>query len=163
MFVFFLQGCSFIPDIMPTRTPAKTTNKNPTVDVKQLSASEKQLYARLKREYQDWKGTPYKLGGTTQSGVDCSAFVQNVYADSLSFSLPRTTKKQIATGKGVARSKLKVADLVFFKTSWKVRHVGIYLGDNQFMHASTSKGVMISTLDNVYWKKNYWKARRVLE
>lgn len=158
--VFLLQACSSVPERQSTKS---TTNNSSTVNVTQLTDSEKQLYTLLYAEYNTWKGTPYKLGGTSFSGVDCSAFVQNVYADSLSVTLPRTTKQQIVAGKKVSRSQLKIADLVFFKTSWKVRHVGIYIGDNQFLHASTSKGVIISKLDNVYWEKSYWQARRILK
>jgi cell wall-associated NlpC family hydrolase len=61
----------------------------------------------------------------------------------------------------VALDELQTADLVFFKTGWKTRHVGIYIGEGQFLHASTSRGVMISSLDNPYWQRHYWTSRRV--
>ena len=78
-------------------------------------------------------------------------------------NIPRTTKWQVKIGSFVKRNTLKIADLVFFKTGWDTRHVGIYIGDNRFLHASVSKGVMISSLSNVYWNSKYWQSRRVID
>ncbi|MEZ8101657.1 NlpC/P60 family protein [Vibrio bivalvicida] len=111
--------------------------------------------------YRVWKGAPYRLGGTTVSGVDCSAFVQTTYKDALGMQLPRTTLDQVTLGQQIGYSEASVGDLVFFKTAPKVRHVGVYIGNKQFMHASTSKGVIISRLDNPYWASKYWHFRRV--
>ncbi|MFA0085546.1 NlpC/P60 family protein [Vibrio sp. E150_011] len=112
-------------------------------------------------EYKKWQGVPYRLGGTNYSGVDCSAFVQAVYKDAYSVSLPRTTAQQINIGSKVGYNDAKSGDLVFFKTGYKTRHVGIYLGGNTFMHASTSKGVIMSRLDNPYWASTFWHFRSV--
>ncbi|MFM2589993.1 NlpC/P60 family protein [Vibrio sp. TBV020] len=111
--------------------------------------------------YQVWQGAPYRLGGTTFNGVDCSAFVQTAYKNALGMQIPRTTLAQVEVGKEVDYQDAKVGDLVFFKTAPKTRHVGVYLGNKQFMHASTSKGVIISRLDNPYWASKYWHFRRV--
>ena len=157
--VLFLQACSSNSQRAPI---SDVTNKQNSVKPVHLSPSEQAYYALLYDEYLDWKGTPYRLGGTTRSGVDCSAFVQNIYANSFALAIPRTTKLQSNHGKKIARSQLLVGDLILFRTSWKVRHVGIYLGENKFLHASTSKGVIISTLNNVYWNDKYWQARRIL-
>ena len=116
----------------------------------------------LDKQYRQWKGAPYRMGGLSKRGVDCSGFVQLTFRDRLHKKLPRTTKAQARYGKKISKGSLKPGDLVFFKTSPRVRHVGIYMGRNRFLHASTSSGVMISKLDNVYWKKKYWQARRVL-
>jgi hypothetical protein len=123
---------------------------------------EELLSSLLDNEYRNWKGVPYRFGGTTKKGVDCSGFVQAVYKNSFQINIVRNTEEQAKSGLFVNRNALKVGDLVFFKTRWKVRHVGIYLGDNQFVHASTSKGVVISSLNNVYWKKKYWQSRRII-
>ncbi|GMQ46459.1 C40 family peptidase [Vibrio sp. 10N] len=112
-------------------------------------------------EYKKWQGVPYRLGGTNYSGVDCSAFVQAVYQDAYSVSLPRTTAQQVKIGEKVAYNSAQSGDLVFFKTGRKTRHVGIYLGGNTFMHASTSKGVVLSRLDNPYWASTFWHFRSV--
>jgi len=66
-------------------------------------------------------------------------------------------------GKSISRKELKAGDLVFFKTGWLTKHVGIYIAGDKFLHASTSKGVTISYLTNAYWQSKYWKARRILK
>lgn len=116
----------------------------------------------LMEQHDSWSGTPYRLGGTTQSGVDCSALVQNVYRDTFDISLPRTTRGLVNKGHAIKRRNLRAGDLVFFRPPGS-RHVGIYVGDGHFLHASTSRGVIISELDNTYWQRYYWQSRRTLE
>ena len=111
--------------------------------------------------YQRWQGTPYRLGGTDERGLDCSAFVQNLYGEVFSQPLARTTLAQSEQGYRVLPAELEPGDLIFFKTGWKARHVGVYLGSNQFVHASTSVGVTRSSLSNDYWRDAFWQARRV--
>ncbi len=110
--------------------------------------------------YNSWKGTRYKLGGTGRNGIDCSAFVQNLYKEVYGISLPRTTTLQVKEGEKIRRSSLQVGDLVFFKTGFNVRHVGVYVGNNEFVHASTSKGVIKSEIA-YYWDDKYWQSRRM--
>lgn len=107
-------------------------------------------------------GVPYSYGGTTTSGFDCSGFIQYVFKKE-GTSLPRTTGQQYNMGQAVAKSSLKTGDLVFFNTNGRgVSHAGIYIGASNFIHASTSKGVMISSIyDPYYWGKRYIGARRV--
>lgn len=121
------------------------------------------LFYLLRQEYSNWQGTPYRLGGNSKRGIDCSALVQNIYRDSFNIALPRTTDIQAKQGYLVYRNQLQIGDLVFFKTSWTTRHVGIYIGNGEFIHASTSNGVITSSLNNVYWKTRYWQAKRILE
>ncbi|MGK4473577.1 C40 family peptidase [Aeromonas molluscorum] len=111
--------------------------------------------------FQQWRGVPYRMGGTNRAGLDCSAFTQLAYQQVLGFQLPRTTESQADLGEAIARSELRHGDLVFFKTGWDQYHVGVYTGAGEFIHASTSKGVIRSRLDNVYWRKHYWQARRL--
>ena len=101
------------------------------------------------------------MGGLSKKGVDCSGLVYLTYRENLGIEIPRSTALQSKTGKEVKRSELRAGDLVFFKTSYKVRHVGIYIEDGKFFHASTSKGVMISNLNDYYWKDKYWHSRRM--
>lgn len=128
-----------------------------TIDLKKKSKVTKGLYS----QHREWKGVKYRMGGLNKRGVDCSGFVYLTFRSKLGIKIPRTTKAQARLGKEVRKSKLKAGDLVFFKTSRKVRHVGIYIEDGKFLHASTSRGVMISRLSNTYWRSKYWKARRV--
>ena len=111
--------------------------------------------------FKQWEGAPYQFGGTSKHGVDCSAFVQLAYRDATSVQLPRTTLKQSQIGTKINYELAESGDLVFFKTNRTTRHVGVYLGNRQFMHASTSKGVIISRLDNPYWASKFWHFRRV--
>ncbi len=122
---------------------------------------QQELRAALERQYRQWRGTPYRIGGLDRRGIDCSGFVYRTFEQLYGLHLPRTTEEQVEVGEKVRREALQVTDLVFFKTGWRTRHVGIYLGEGQFLHASTSRGVVISSLDNPYWKRHYWTSRRV--
>jgi len=117
----------------------------------------------LLAQHERWVGTPYRIGGTSFQGVDCSALVQNVFEETFRLSLPRTTGEQVHQGQPVSRGELVPGDLVFFRPPGRYDHVGIYLGEGRFLHASSSRGVMISRLDNRYWQRHYWQARRTLE
>ncbi|MDQ7727131.1 NlpC/P60 family protein [Halomonas sp. SpR8] len=117
----------------------------------------------LLAQHQRWAGTPYRIGGTTKRGIDCSALVRNVYRDTFNLELPRSTRGQVHEGRPIDRQELQAGDLVFFSPPGRYNHVGIYVGDGYFLHASTSRGVIISSLDNSYWRRHYWQARRALE
>ena len=104
----------------------------------------------------------YRLGGSTRKGIDCSAFVQRTFREQFGLELPRSTSEQQDSGKSISRAQLRTGDLVLFRAGSTGRHVGIYIGNNQFVHASTSSGVTISSMDEPYWKKRYNEARRVL-
>jgi cell wall-associated NlpC family hydrolase len=114
----------------------------------------------LRAEIDGWMGTPYLWGGDDHNGIDCSAFVQNVFRDALDVALPRTTATQRNSGSAVDQGELTFADLVFFFTPIKTNHVGIYLGDGRFAHASSSRGVTVSNLAESYWRDAYTMARR---
>lgn len=107
-------------------------------------------------------GVPYLFGGTTVKGFDCSGYVQFVFRQH-GKNLPRSADIQFSAGRPVERNQLRSGDLVFFTTYEPgPSHNGIYLGNGQFIHASSSRGVMISKLDESYWKPRYIGARRVL-
>ena len=149
-------GCGALPD-RANPTPQKQTASQPG----QLGLESDHIKKRLYAQHKQWQGTRYQLGGLSKKGIDCSGFVFLTFKEQLGISLPRTTKQQVKSGTTITRSQLKAGDLVFFKTSIKVRHVGIYIEHGKFLHASTSKGVMISNLNNNYWHKAYWKAVRI--
>ncbi|MFC7685749.1 NlpC/P60 family protein [Ureibacillus sp. GCM10028918] len=106
-------------------------------------------------------GVPYSYGGTTTNGFDCSGFTQRVFSD-LGINLGRTTSAQYSTGNAVSKSNLAVGDLVFFNTSGRgVSHVGIFVGNGQFVHSSSSKGVTVSKLSESYWANRYLGAKQI--
>lgn len=115
----------------------------------------------LRAEIDSWLGTPHHLGGMSRRGIDCSGLVVVVYDTLFDLQLPRTTAGLIQTGQRVDKNNLKGGDLVFFKPEYKSRHVGIYLGHGEFAHASTSRGVIISRLDEAFWRDCYVTGRRV--
>lgn len=121
-----------------------------------------QVRQALLAQHEQWVGTPYRLGGTSQHGIDCSALVRNIFRDTFELDLPRSTRGQVHEGRPIDRQSLRAGDLVFFRPPGAYNHVGIYVGDGHFLHASTSKGVIISRLDNVYWNRHYWQSRRPL-
>jgi cell wall-associated NlpC family hydrolase len=111
----------------------------------------------------EWWGTPYRLGGTTQKGIDCSAFVQTLMMGVFATQLPRTARMQKDSAIWIPLDDLREGDLVFFNTRGGVSHVGVYLHNNKFVHASTSAGVMISDLNDTYWSRKLLGAGRVLQ
>ena len=111
-----------------------------------------------------WIGTPYKYGGTDKSGIDCSAFSSRFYKDVLSLNILRTTELQFDQGQPVKEAFLQLGDLVFFRINGsrsEVDHVGVYLSNGNFVHASTSSGVTISNLNEHYFKERYAGSRRI--
>jgi cell wall-associated NlpC family hydrolase len=137
-----------------------------TATTKSSVPDEKEMRDRILSEFARWEGVKYKLGGASKKGIDCSSLMQEIYhaafADTLNTRLPRTTARQISHGVGTKRADLRPGDLVFFSMTRAERHVGVYIGDGEFIHASTSQGVKISSLQNDYWVKRYTTARRVI-
>lgn len=154
-------GCSSTghqaPVVDRTAVPARQLPQQ------QSSGSEFQrIVAALYAQHDEWRGVPYRYGGMSKTGIDCSGFIYLTYRDRLGLQLPRTTAALARFGQTVPKQHLRPGDLVFFHTGSynNQQHAGIYIEKNRFLHASTSRGVMISSLDNVYWSRNYWKAQR---
>lgn len=145
-----------------TRQSSRDSANDPNADPESDHGHPNGLKTALKNYYKQWKGVPYAYGGRSQDGVDCSSFVQHTYDAVESYELPRTTVQQARLGMSVNRSNLETGDLVFFKTGGGSHHVGVYLGQRRFMHASSSQGVTISRLDNSYWRRHYWQSRRII-
>jgi len=149
LLVLFMEGCGrrvtlYQPQVLPDLGLSSTEVKN-----------------RLLSQYSEYKGVRYRNGGQNKNGLDCSAFVQLTYRDQFGVNLPRTTEDQARAGNEIDGGGLLPGDLIFFKTGWGDRHIGMYLGKREFLHVSESKGVIVSTLTNSYWREHYWQARRV--
>ena len=113
--------------------------------------------------YSEWEGVRYKMGGESKKGIDCSAFIQKAFKEKFAMEMPRSTALQSKMGKEISKNELEMGDLVFFRINKRLNHVGIYIEDGKFMHASTSSGVTISDLNSEYFLKRYWKAQRVMD
>lgn len=121
-------------------------------------------FVRLGMILQRHLGKPYKGRSKWATGIDCSRFTHDVFKEFNESMLPNTAADQYKEGTEVARQRLKFGDLVFFRTERdRISHVGVYVGFNDFIHASTSNGVIISNLGEEYWAKRYAGARRVLD
>lgn len=147
----FIAGCASSPKPAITQLPAKEID----------FSNQRAVTRTLNTQLNEWHSVRYQLGGLSKSGIDCSGFVSVVYRHGFGIHLPRTTAQQVKLGRSVSPHRLRPGDLVFFKTGQTKRHVGIYIGGRRFIHASTTKGVTSSSLDNPYWSKNYWLAKRL--
>ncbi len=126
----------------------------------QLTGNEDMDYIKM---VASWIGVPYKFGGCTREGIDCSCFVNTFYNDFFGITLKRRAEDMLSDIHTVDTTKLYMGDLIFFKiTGQKVSHVGLYISKRRFIHASTSKGVMINSMDEPYYQKHYQGAGRVL-
>jgi len=109
-----------------------------------------------------WNGTPYRDGGHDRQGVDCSGYTDSLYREVVGRGIPRTSMGQWLEGKAISVENMRPGDLVFFHTTGPgVSHVGLVLSGIEFTHASSSRGVMISTLNDTYWRERFLGARRM--
>ncbi|HRS53298.1 MAG TPA: NlpC/P60 family protein [Bacteroidales bacterium] len=148
-----------------TETREKVSEKNfyqeysEKLNVKLKGNEDKELI----KEISTWLGVPYKYAGNTKNGTDCSGFTQAVYLKVYGISLYRNSYEQLKNIKPINKTNLQAGDLIFFTDSNnKVSHVGIYISDNKFIHASTQKGVIINDLNEAYYKKRFYMAGRVI-
>ena len=176
LLVFLSLACfpvAGVATIHPIKTPKtnRSISKKHTIYTQIATRSETlaKVHSRSKRRakllsnYRHWHGTRYRLGGTTHRAVDCSALTRNLYWETFQMKLPRTTGGQLNRGKRIARGRLRIGDLVFFHTGHYQNHVGVYVGQGRFIHASRKKGVTISSMNDDYWTHHYLTARRILK
>ena len=131
-------------------------------DMPDISRGANYIARRIISSAMDYMGVPYVFGGTSPYGFDCSGYVQYVFANA-GISLPRTADVQYEEGTPISTSELVPGDLVFFTTyTYGASHVGIYVGDGNFIHASSSRGVTVSSLSEAYYSSRYIGARRIL-
>ncbi|MEX0606273.1 MAG: C40 family peptidase [Marinobacter sp.] len=127
------------------------------------SEGDSTLVDELERVFQRYEGSPYRYGGMTADGFDCSGFILTAYREALGQQLPRTTSQMLAAGRAVRLDQIKPGDLVFFRIDGKEQHAGIYMGGIRFIHASSSVGVTESSLSSHYWQNRFTRARRFRE
>ena len=140
--------------------PAETEPATSAPLAKWSNPEERGLLVRVAKVF---LGVPYKLGGSTLKGIDCSALVKKIY-EVFNIQLPRTAREQFTAGKRVEKDQLEEGDLVFFRRAGNRAHVGIYVGDNQFIHASSSsREVRIDHLNVPYYSERFLRGVRVME
>jgi hypothetical protein len=163
--LLFLTGCAATRPHTVARAPVHevavpdVADRTPAPPPRELANVESFLRASM----EPWGDTPHLFGGTAIAGADCSGFIVSLYREAFGISLPRTTRDQANAGHSIRRDELEAGDLVFFRPDRVVNHVGIYLSDGRFAHISTSRGFIISHLDEPYWQRRYAAARRVLD
>ena len=110
---------------------------------------------------EEWYGTRYRMGGTTKKGIDCSAFTKSLMSGVYELEIPRTAREQYKNCEHIKKDELMEGDLVFFNTRRGVSHVGVYITNGYFVHSSSSKGVVISSLEDAYYSRRFIGAGRV--
>lgn len=150
-------GCASTTDVVHQAPIIHVQSLSGPVNLKNTHLVKSRLYAQLK----EWHGVRYREGGLSKRGVDCSGFVHLTFRQRLGLNIPRTTELLQKAGRVISRKHLRAGDLVFFKTGISKHHVGIYVENGKFIHASSSRGVMMSDMHNVYWSRHYWKSERL--
>mgnify|MGYP003082997573 CR=1 FL=1 len=131
--------------------------KSGTASEKRTAVAEKKLLV----SYSKWKDTKYAWGGDSKKGIDCSALTRRIYREVYGHELPRVSTQQAQTGKKVSSKNLKAGDIVFFKPEGRTNHTAVYVGNSLFINASSSKGVVMSSLKSPYWGKYFKYGVRV--
>jgi len=150
--VVMLAAVSFVLLLLPSRGFAQTPSQAAAI-------SKKQPLEIILKQY---LGIPYRKGGISKKGMDCSGFVRTVYRQLFGLELPHSSRDQYHCPDlaKITRNRLQTGDLLFFARKKKINHVGIYLANNKFIHASSSLGITISSLDEAYWQKRFFGSKR---
>ena len=159
-----LATCSCSIRSAPRYTAASEDSDSESV-VRELRERRRASPDRLARVVNRYLGIPYRWGGTTRAGMDCSAFVRAVFRETYGIELPRTVKQMYGVGRVIIqRQQLRAGDLIFFnieRARPNPSHMGIYLGKGRFAHVGESTGATITSLDHPYFHRRYAGARRV--
>jgi len=157
-----LAACHSGKDSAKTNTAGEASNSVMTKYSGIIGVPEKNLNKKLIFFVDNWYGAPYKWGGGEKNGVDCSHLVCRVYRDVYGKKIAGTAVDLEKMSDRVKESRLKEGDLVFFKIeSEKISHVGVYIANNRFVHASVKKGVIINSLEDKYYKKYFYSGGRI--
>lgn len=166
--LLLLSGCHSSKKVVISGGSGKTTDIIRTVDKRVAVEALRDVSDPMERELVEsamgWLGTRYRYGGDSRDGTDCSGFVMSVYRDVCALKLPRTTTAQMEYCSRQSRKNARVGDLVFFgasKGGGNVTHVGLYIGKGEMIHASSSRGVTVSSIDDGYWGDRFKGVGRV--
>lgn len=168
IWLFNLVACKHQQSVTKTADSTSEKTEKPSHSIKKqysvkLGVPESDIKnEKLYRFINEWYGVPYKYGGKDKAGIDCSGLASTLYLNVYKKTISSNTKALVGEVKKISESDLKEGDLVFFNTNGKsISHVGVYLQNNKFVHASTKKGVMISDMTEPYFKKTYVSFGRV--
>ncbi len=169
--IYFFVIALFIASCGPSKNISSTKEKENTSSSSKIKTKYAQLLDVNENKIDnlplftfinEWYGVKYKYGGKTKKGIDCSAFTSVLYHDVYKKQLDGTAASIFYQCKNLSKNNLTEGDLVFFKIeNDNINHIGIYLQNNKFVHASTKKGIMIDDLDEAYYKKYFFKAGRL--
>ncbi len=152
VFLFFAYGCGTTHHTESSSPKTIEEKYSHLLGISKDNISNKKLYAFI----DDWYGTPYQYGGKTKKGIDCSGFTCLLFKDVFGKELSGSSQRIYNQCKSISKEELQEGDLVFFKIDLKeISHIGIYLQNNKFVHATTKAGVMIDDLDEEYYKKYF--------
>jgi murein DD-endopeptidase / murein LD-carboxypeptidase len=157
-----LAACHSARETGSTSTAAEASRSVMSKYAAMMRVPEKELDRKLIHFVDAWYAVPYKYGGSEKTGIDCSHLMCRIYKDVYGKKVGGTAVDLEKMSDDVKESKLRQGDLVFFKIeSTKVSHVGMYIANNHFVHASVKKGVIINSLDDKYYKKYFYKGGRI--
>ena len=166
--LFNMLACKHQQTVTKSKDPSSTKPEKMSNSLKKqyaikLGVSESDIKNETLYQFiNEWQGVPYKYAGKDKAGIDCSGLTSTLYLKVYKKTISSNTKALVGEVKKISESDLKEGDLVFFNTNGKsVSHVGVYLQNHKFVHASTKKGVMINGLDEPYYKKYYFKSGRI--
>lgn len=176
--LYFIAGCMLLTSCLvkkkttyasdPTVTVAGTKQDHENTPISPPKKTDKKIVKRIINSALQYKNTPYRYGGTSKKGMDCSGLIYTAFTQN-AVSLPRVSRQMAKKGRNIKLSKVTKGDLLFFKTAKKggsINHVGLVVAVNttdiKFIHATTSRGVIVSSLSEGYWSRAFVKATRVL-
>ncbi len=156
--VVYLVGCNQSRQLN-TQSPSLVTD----IASVRLVAPPPNIEPELRAFADSWGETPHAEGGDSKSGIDAPGLVMVIADQILKYSLPHSTARQLGFGQEVERQHLIPGDIIFFRPTSMPRHVGVYLGSQEFLHSWPDGGVSIARLDEPYWNGAYWAGRRILD
>jgi cell wall-associated NlpC family hydrolase len=168
LIIISFAGCISSAPRFSSSAPSPASGRETTLETdrssEQISVHQRIDTTTLMRVITQFLGTPYCRGGETDDGLDCSAFTRLVFDKAFMIHLPRSTEEQYTVGEIIGKNDIVPGDLVFFNTTGRnPSHVGIYIGDGLFAHASVTEGVTISSMSSAYYNDRYESARRIIK